>query len=145
MAEISVIMPVYNAGKFLQQAVDSILNQSFTDFEFLICDDCSTDNSVEILQNAAAKDSRIKVLNNERNLGISFTINRLCEVASTSLLARMDADDIALSDRLQKQYDFLQKHPEVAVVGGNLEIIDEENNIIGRRYYLQKTEDIRNF
>ena len=73
MAEISVIMPVYNAGKFLQQAVESILQQSFTDFEFLICDDCSTDHSGEVLARYATADKRIKLLRNEKNSGITFT------------------------------------------------------------------------
>lgn len=143
MTEISVIMPVYNAGNFLQQAIDSILQQSFTDFEFLICDDCSNDSSSEILQQAAKRDTRIKLLYNDKNCGVTFTLNKLLAHATAPLIARMDADDVAEPERLSLQYDFMLKHPETAVAGGNLEIIDEENSSIGKRIYPQSFKAIK--
>ena len=143
MAQISVIMPVYNAGKFLQQAIDSILQQDFTDFEFLICNDCSSDCSGEIITRYAAIDNRIKLLHNERNSGITFTLNKLLSHAAAPLIARMDADDIALPNRLSLQFEFMRQHPEVAVAGGSLEIIDEENSTLGKRIYPQSFDNIR--
>ena len=143
MAEISVIMPVYNAGKFLQQAVESILQQSFTDFEFLIGDDCSTDQSSEVLARYAADDKRIKLLRNEKNSGITFTLNKLLNHATAPLIARMDSDDIAMPERLQKQYDFMHQNPTIAVSGGDLEIINEENEVLGKRIYPQSFGDIK--
>lgn len=142
MSEISVIMPVYNAEKFLQQALDSILQQSFRNFEFLICDDCSTDSSWDILQKTAQNDSRIKLFRNGKNSGVTFSLNRLLRESSSPLIARMDADDVSVSDRLQCQYDFMQKNPEIAVCGGDLEIIDEDGNILGRRCYLRTPQKI---
>ena len=136
-------MPVYNAEKFLQQAIDSILQQSFTDFEFLICDDCSCDSSNEILQQAAMADSRIKLLHNDKNSGVTYTLNKLLREAASPLIARMDADDIAIANRLQLQYDFMQKYPEVAVAGGDLEIINESGVIIGKRCYPRTWKDIK--
>ena len=143
MAQISVIMPVYNAEKFLLQAIDSILQQSFADFEFLICDDCSSDNSPAILQQAAAADARIKIFRNKKNSGVTCSLNRLLQEASAPLIARMDADDIAMPKRLELQFEFMQNHPATAVAGGDLEIIDENNNILGMRYYSRSWQEIK--
>ena len=143
MPQISVIMPVYNAGKFLQPAIDSILQQTFTDFEFLICNDCSSDTSGEILLMAAEKDQRIKLLLNEKNSGITFTLNKLIAHASAPLIARMDADDMAFPERLALQFEFMQNHPDVAVAGGQLAIIGEENESLGSRIYPAAFADIR--
>lgn len=107
---ITVLMPVYNAEKFLAEAIDSILRQAFTDFEFLIIDDGSSDNSVRIVRSYA--DARIRFLQNEKNLGITATLNKGIAQASADLIARMDADDISYPDRLQKQYEFIMAHPE---------------------------------
>ena len=136
-------MPVYNAEKFLQQAIDSILQQSFTEFEFLICDDCSCDSSNEILRQAAMADSRIKLLHNDKNSGVTYTLNKLLREAASPFIARMDADDIAISNRLQLQYDFMQKNPEIAVAGGDLEIINESGENIGKRCYPRTYQDIK--
>ena len=136
-------MPVYNAEKFLLQAIDSILHQSFTDFEFLICDDCSTDNSAEILQKAAAADSRIKLLRNDKNSGVTYSLNKLLQEASAPLIARMDADDIAMPNRLELQFEFMQNHPATAVAGGDLEIIDEDNKSLGMRYYPRSWKEVK--
>lgn len=110
----SVLMPVYNGEKYLREAIDSILEQTLTDFEFLIIDDGSKDNSVQIIN--SYNDPRIRLVKNETNLGISKTLNRGIEMASAEFIARMDADDISYPARLQKQYDYLIKHPRVLTV-----------------------------
>jgi glycosyltransferase involved in cell wall biosynthesis len=113
-AEVTVLMPVFNAEAFLEEAIDSILQQTFSDFEFIIIDDGSTDNSVAIVE--SYKDERIRFVRNECNLGISETLNRGIGLASTQLIARMDADDLSHPERLQKQYDFMIKHPQCALL-----------------------------
>jgi len=107
---LSVLMPVYNAEKFLLEAVESILNQTFKDFELVIVDDGSTDSSVDIVRSFS--DPRIRLYKNEKNLGISATLNRGIDLAEADLIARMDADDICYPERLQRQYDFIQSHPD---------------------------------
>jgi glycosyltransferase involved in cell wall biosynthesis len=105
---------VYNAEVYLREAIDSILQQTFTDFEFLIVDDASTDNSISIIQ--SYNDPRIRLIRNEQNSGISATLNRGIEAARCELIARMDADDISYPERLEKQYRFFQQHPDCALL-----------------------------
>lgn len=112
--QVSIVMTAYNAERFLVEAMESILSQSFKDFEFLIMDDGSTDSTWEILQEYAKKDARIKLFQQE-NKGIAFSVNYLISQAEGELIARMDADDISCPDRLQKQVDYLIQHPEVGV------------------------------
>ena len=99
--KITVLMPVYNAGKYLREAIDSILNQSFSDFEFLIINDGSTDNSKNIIE--SYNDQRIKFIENDKNSGVIFSLNRGLDLAKGGYIARMDADDISLRDRLKIQ------------------------------------------
>ena len=121
---VSVVMPVYNTARYLAAAVDSILTQTFTDFEFIIIDDGSTDASGKILEKYAAQDDRIQLIR-RANLGIAKTRNQLLELASGELVAIMDGDDIALPDRFALQVNFLQAHPDVVCVGGAMDWIDE--------------------
>lgn len=112
---LSVIMPVYNAEKYLKESINSILNQTFTDFELLIGDDGSTDHSSEIIH--SFKDDRIIVIRNEKTLGIANNVNRLIDAARSEYIARQDNDDISLPRRLEKQVNFLDKHPEIGLCG----------------------------
>ena len=131
---ISVIMSVYNGEKYLVQAIDSILNQTYQNFEFIIIDDCSTDNSSHILQEYAQKDSRIKIIKKEKNIGIKGFIKNLnlgISLAKGKYIARMDADDISLPERFQKQVDFLENNPEITLVGAQLNLVNEQNKITG--------------
>ena len=128
MAEITVLMPVYNAERFLSQAINSILNQTFTNFEFLIIDDGSTDNSVSIINSYT--DNRIRFYRNDTNLGISPTLNRGIELASTELIARMDSDDVSYPERLQKQYDFISAKPDGALYSCWARVIGQDNQFI---------------
>jgi hypothetical protein len=121
---VSVLMPVYDAEPFLPAALDSILAQTFTDFELIAIDDGSRDGSAGILQAFAARDPRIRVVTQE-NRGIVATLNRAIELARAPLVARMDADDLSRPDRFAKQIAYLRQHPEVAAVSGAMDVIDD--------------------
>ena len=130
---VSVIMSVYNAEKYLDLAIESILNQSFRDFEFIIIEDCSTDGSLKILEDYAEKAPRIKLIKKEKNKGFIGFVENLnigLKEAKGKYIARMDADDIAFPDRLQKQYDFLGKNPNIFLIGTSAELIDENGDKI---------------
>lgn len=121
---ISVLMPVYNGEKHLAEAVDSILAQTFADFEFIIVDDASTDATAALLADYARRDSRIRILTNESNSKIAFSLNRGLAEARAPLIARMDADDWSHPERFAKQYAFMKSHSEIAVCGTWLEVYD---------------------
>ena len=116
MPTISVLMPVYNVAPYLKKAIDSILDQTFSDFEFLIMDDGSTDDSLSIALEAAELDSRIRVFERP-NRKVAACLNEMVSLAQGEFIARMDGDDIARPARLQKQLDYLINNPETAVVG----------------------------
>ena len=113
---VSVLMPTYNVEPFLRLAVESILNQTFSDFEFLIIDNCSADGTYELLAEYAQRDKRIRLFRNEKNMGLIFSLNRGISLAHGQYIARMDADDISTPDRLEKQAEFFAQHPEVDLV-----------------------------
>lgn len=113
MPQISVLMSVYNEEKYLKEAIDSILNQSFTDFEFLIVDDASVDNSLSIIK--SYNDSRIKLIRNNRNLGFPASLNKGLKAAQGKYIARMDSDDVSLSNRFAKQFNFMENNPEITI------------------------------
>ena len=115
MPKISLIMSVYNGEDYLSEAIDSVLNQTFTDWELIVINDCSTDSTAEILSKYEALDSRVKVHTNEVNLRLPSSLNKALTLAQGKYIARMDADDICLPERLEKQYDFMEKNPDVAL------------------------------
>ena len=108
-------MSVYNGEEYLSEAIQSVCNQSFTDWELIIINDCSTDKTAEILNEFALKDERIKVHTNEINLRLPSSLNKALTLATGKYIARMDADDICLPDRLEKQYDFMESNPDIAL------------------------------
>jgi len=122
--KVSVLMPVHNSEKYLRGAIDSILNQTFVDFEFLIIDDYSTDNSLQIVESYS--DPRIRIVKNSTNMGIACSLNKGLELAKGEYIAPMDADDVAVIDRFTVQVDFLDNHPSIGIVGSAIEVIDEE-------------------
>lgn len=126
MPLISVIMSVWNGERYLRQAVDSMLNQSFKDFEFIVIDDASTDNTAEILKAYEEQDPRFRIFHNEQNLGLGE--NLACAVNSSKgeFIARMDADDISMPERLEVQSDFLLNRPDILLCGSDFEIIDAD-------------------
>jgi glycosyltransferase involved in cell wall biosynthesis len=121
---LSVVMPVHNALPYLDQAVESILGQTFTDFEVLILDDASTDGSTRRLEHWAASDARIRLDKVDRNLGPVHSSNRVARAARAPFVARMDADDISYPERLAEQIKLLREHPEVGLVAGLCDMID---------------------
>jgi hypothetical protein len=128
---VSVVMPVRNGGSYLEPAVASILGQTFTDFEFVIIDDGSTDSTAEVLRRFQAADTRVRVHHREQ-AGVVASLNRGCDLARAAYIARMDADDIAFPERLARQVEFLDRHPRVAVVGSAVVRIDASGREIKR-------------
>ncbi|MEX6689662.1 glycosyltransferase [Danxiaibacter flavus] len=121
---LTVLMPVYNASAHLREAMASILQQTFTNFELLIVNDGSTDDTVKIIREY--NDPRIRLLENEKNMGISETLNIGIRAASSDLIARMDADDICYPNRLQKQYEFMKENPDCAMVSCYVRVISND-------------------
>ena len=115
---VTVVMGVYNSATSLRRAVASIIAQTYSDWEMIICDDASTDNSYDIACELAQKDSRIKVLRNEKNVGCNIVLNRCIEMARGEYIAIMDSDDISLPHRFEKEVEILDKNPQYAIVGG---------------------------
>lgn len=126
---ITVLMPVYNGGKCLKEAVESILSQTFDDFEFLIINDGSTDDTRDILE--SYNDPRIRLIHTDNN-GVATALNMGVEMAKGKYIARMDADDISLPNRLEIEKDYLDRNPDVAVIHGMVDYIDRYGNIIRR-------------
>lgn len=126
---VSVIMPVYNGERYLPEAIHSILDQTFKNFELLIVNDCSTDNSERVLRTFT--DQRIRIITNKRNLGLVETLNIGFGQARGTYLARMDQDDYADATRLKKQVDFLELHPAIGVLGTTTYIMSQAGEVIG--------------
>ncbi len=120
-------MPIYNSAPYLETAVQSILGQTFEDFEFIIVDDGSTDGSAQILQSLS--DSRVVLLSNNENRGLIYSLNLGVAVARGQYIARMDADDVSVKHRFQKQINFLREHPECAVCGTWARLMDAHGEL----------------
>lgn len=127
--KVSIVMPSYNKGKFIEKAIESVVSQSFKDWELIIVDDASTDNSVELIRQKMNKDNRIVLWQNNKNMGIAATRNRAIGLAKGKYIALLDADDISPSERLEKEVNFLEKHEDIDVVFGGFLEIDENDNI----------------
>lgn len=125
---VSVLMPLYNGEKYVKKAIESILNQTYTNFELLLIDDCSTDSTMDIVNDF--KDERIRIIKNGKNSGISYSRNVGLKEALGEYIALMDDDDISVKNRLQLQVDFLDSNQDIDVVGGRYGIIDEDDNIV---------------
>jgi glycosyltransferase involved in cell wall biosynthesis len=125
---ISVVLPVFNAEKYLKESIESILNQTFTDFEFIIFNDGSTDHSSQIIKDY--NDIRIIFTDYPCNRGLIQPLNIAMKEAKGRYIARMDADDIAMPDRLQKQISFLDSHPDISVCGGAVEYFGEKTRVM---------------
>lgn len=122
--KLSVLMAVYNGGCYLAPAVDSILNQTFRDFEFIIVNDGSTDKTRERLEAYAKKDSRVRLIHQEKNLGLTVALNCGLSQARGKYLARMDADDVSMPERFARQLDWMETHPDCGVSGTAYRIMD---------------------
>ena len=125
---VTVLMPVYNAQRFLREAINSILGQSFKPFEFLIIDDGSSDRSVEIVESFG--DPRIRFVKNPRNMGITATLNKGIALASCELIARMDADDVCHPQRLQKQFAYMKRNPRTGLLSTWASVVSEDHRFL---------------
>lgn len=123
MRRVSVVMSVYNGARYLREAVDSILSQTFEDFEFIILNDGSTDGSAEIIRSYS--DTRIRYVENSQNIGLTRSLNQGLSLARGEYIARMDADDISFPARLEAQVRFLDSQPEIGVLGTGFQLIDQ--------------------
>jgi glycosyltransferase involved in cell wall biosynthesis len=128
---VTIGIPVYNAGRYLKNAIDSVLSQTCRDFEVLITIDGSTDDSADIAGRYA--DPRIRTIVSDENKGVSYRINQQVCMARGHFFARMDADDIMFPDRIEKQVEFMQKNPDIDAIGSQAVVIDVDNKIIGFR------------
>ncbi|MBL1056154.1 glycosyltransferase [Ligilactobacillus agilis] len=128
MSEISVIMGVYNCRNFslLKQSIDSIINQTFEDWELIICDDGSTDGTYQELIRLATKDSRIKIIHYEKNRGLAYALNECIKQSNGKYIARQDDDDISLPTRLEKEIEFLKHNVDIDMVGTNASVYNDE-------------------
>lgn len=137
---VTVLMAVHNGEQFLREAMDSILSQTFEDFEFLVFEDCSTDSSPEILESYT--DSRLQLIRNPENLGLTRSLQLGLERARGRYIARMDADDVSVPDRLEKQVQFLRDNPEIALVGSWIDCIDADGRCFSQSRLPTEPEDI---
>lgn len=129
--KVSVLMSVYNGSQYLRKAIESILHQTFSNFEFIIINDCSTDSSGTIIQEYADKDRRIKLVENTKNIGLTKSLNKGLALAKGKYIARQDADDVSLPKRLEKQVAFLDACPDCVLVSCNIQYIDGSDIVIG--------------
>lgn len=132
---VSVLIPVYNAGKFLVPAIQSIQKQTIADFEMLVIDDGSTDGSWETLKKLAKKDKRIRLFRNETNKGLVKSLNFLIPKTRGTYIARMDADDISLPHRFAYQIALLEENPDMVACGGQEYVIDERGKMLAEKYF----------
>lgn len=132
LPQVSVLLPVYNAGRYLREALDSLLAQTLAEFEVVAIDDGSSDSSPAILAEYAARDARVRVVRNEKNMGLAATLNKGLALCRAALVARFDADDVCLPSRLEKQTDFMRAHPETAICGAWMRTIGSREGMILR-------------
>jgi glycosyltransferase involved in cell wall biosynthesis len=132
-------MSAYNAEKYVGEAIESILSQTFSDFEFVIIDDGCTDGTSEVLR--SFRDNRILLVKNDKNIGLTKSLNRGLQLASGKYIARMDADDISVAERFEKQVEFLDAHPAVGLVGCAVEFIDPQGKTLGFHRVPKKRQD----
>jgi hypothetical protein len=141
MPKVSVLMSVYNAERHVGEAIESILGQTFRDFEFAIFDDGSTDGTSEILR--GFDDERIMLVENDENIGLTRSLNRGLRLARGEYIVRLDADDVALPERLEKQVQFLDTHPDVGLLGCAVEYIDPQGRTLGfQRVYREELDKL---
>lgn len=137
---ISIVIPAYNAEKYISQTLDSVLAQTYTNYEVIVIDDCSRDSTADILSCYASKDSRIRVLKNEQNCGVSYTRNRAVSLANAKWIAFVDSDDIWDPEKLELQVKLLQKKPDAVILYTGSAFINSEGQ--KSQYILQVPEEM---
>jgi len=141
---VSVITPVYNREKYLVECIESVLNQTYKNFEFIIIDDKSSDNTLQIIKNYALNDPRIRVLENDKNIGATLSFNRGLDISKGEFIARMDSDDISLPERFQKQIKVFMGWRDLEALGSGAILIDSEGNEIKRKQFPSNFKQIEN-
>lgn len=131
--EVSVVMPVFNGERFLAESIESILNQTYQDFDFIIVDDGSTDRSLSIISSYGSQDSRITFFTNSENKGISYSTNLGISHVQSPYIALMDQDDICFPHRFEKQVEFLSLHPDISVLGANSVVVHKDGSARNRK------------
>ena len=131
---ISILMSTFNRKKLLPRAIDSVINQTYNNWELIICDDCSTDNSYQLLENYRKQNSKIKLIKNEKNIGLTKSLNRLLENVSGNFIARLDSDDYYHPEKLEKQMHFLEVNKDIDFVGTMGQTMDYDGNFITNNY-----------
>lgn len=129
MCKISVVTSIYNGEKYMGETIESILHQTFTDWEYIIIDNASTDASADIVESYAKKDSRIRFYRNEKNFGISANLNKGFALARGKYIARTDADDLSYPTRLEKQYQYMEEHPSITLIGCVADVLKDNKRI----------------
>ena len=132
-SKVSIIMGIYNCENTLEESIDSIIKQTYKNWELILCDDCSTDNTYNVaLKYVELYPDKIKLIKNDRNLTLGPTLNKCLKLATGDYIARHDGDDLYLEDKLEKQVDFLESHEDIDLVGTGMRIFDE-NGVYGKR------------
>lgn len=126
--KVSIIMGIYNCSKTLDRCITSILNQTYSNWELIMCDDCSKDNTLQLAKKYSDKYNNIRVIKNDKNSGLAFSLNQCLAVSTGKYIARMDADDISLPKRIEMQVKFLEENKQYQVVGSSLILFDENGD-----------------
>jgi glycosyltransferase involved in cell wall biosynthesis len=140
---VSIVMAVYNGAPYLAETLQSVIDQTFTDFEFIIVDDGSTDDTWQILNGFARRETRLVLYRNQPNQGVVRALNRGLDAAQGSLIARQDADDVSMPERLTRQIEFLEMHPDYGCVGVTVQQVDAKGTPIGISYNTPDNESIQ--
>ncbi len=144
MSKVSVLIPAFNCEKYIDKCIQSVLSQSFSDFELLICDDFSEDKTLSILEYYKDKDSRINIFNNSSNLGKIDTIDKLLSLCNGEYLTIIDSDDYISEDKLKVQVNFLDNNPEYSFVASSFKRISEKGLITSSELLNYDNQDIKN-
>ena len=140
---VSILIPSYNSGEYIESTLESISNQTYTNLEILVMDDCSTDRTMEIAQRIQEDDKRIRIIRNERNLGITGNMNKGISLCNGKYVAILDGDDWAYPYRIEKQVEAMESNKKVVLCSGYMDICDEDLNIQNRRKYPLTDKEIR--
>jgi glycosyltransferase involved in cell wall biosynthesis len=139
--KVSVIMGAFNTSRYIDECIQSVLGQTFQDFEFIIINDGSTDDTLKIIKKY--KDKRIKIIDNKKNLGVSNSLNKGLKISKGKYIAIMDSDDIMLPERLKITYEYLEKNKDIFLVGGAIYFIDDKGKILGKNVPVSGFENIK--
>ena len=140
---VSILMPVFNGELYIRRCLESVIRQTYRNWELIVVDDCSTDKTVDVVQNYLDTDSRIRLIRKRKNRGLAIQLNESIDLARGELLARMDVDDEMLPKRLESQVNFLRKHPEIGVLGSKAILVDKYGKPVGNANIPELHDDIR--